>query len=309
MQLMWISDAAGDVKTLSITARKILLAVGALAFLFILIGFVLHFVGLKVAIEVRPELARSLGGVTTEAEQMRVESLYRERLASMQRALDESAQKMSQMEELKNRFMKGATPVQLRGRLDAKGGGQGGPLVPGLQKGEAENMPLTELLDRSADEFEQFQKAVAQAQKEWNHQFSWLEHLPTGMPIAGDFHIASGFGMRTDPFTRTLARHEGLDFTSHIGAPILATADGVVTRSGWEASYGNIVEVTHADGFMTRYGHISKIHVLHGQRVKRGERIADVGSTGRSTGPHLHYEIFHKGQVMNPVQLLQLKSS
>ena len=88
------------------------------------------------------------------------------------------------------------------------------------------------------------------------------------------------------------------------GTPILAAADGLVTRSGWEDTYGNIVEVTHAEGFMTRYAHISKRLVTEGQRVKRGQHIADVGSTGRSTGPHLHYEVFRHGHVMNPVQVL-----
>jgi hypothetical protein len=116
--------------------------------------------------------------------------------------------------------------------------------------------------------------------------------------------IFRGFGMRVDPFTNTLARHEGLDFTAMQGTPILATADGTVSRSGWEDTYGNIVEITHAEGFMTRYAHISTRRVTEGQRVKRGDRIAEVGSTGRSTGPHLHYEVFHQGHVINPLQVL-----
>lgn len=115
--------------------------------------------------------------------------------------------------------------------------------------------------------------------------------------------------MRNDPFTGMLARHEGLDFTASSGTPIVATADGVVTRSGWEDTYGNIVEVTHAEGFMTRYAHISKRHVTEGQHVKRGQRIADVGSTGRSTGPHLHYEVFRHGRVLNPAQVLPIGNS
>jgi murein DD-endopeptidase MepM/ murein hydrolase activator NlpD len=125
------------------------------------------------------------------------------------------------------------------------------------------------------------------------------------MPLMpGGFKLSSGFGMRNDPFTGTIGRHDGLDFTSNIGAPILATADGVVSRSGWDGTYGNLVEITHAEGFMTRYAHISTLLVKEGQRVKRGDRIAEVGSTGRSTGPHLHYEVFHQGRVINPLQVL-----
>jgi murein DD-endopeptidase MepM/ murein hydrolase activator NlpD len=145
--------------------------------------------------------------------------------------------------------------------------------------------------------------------KDWDRQLLWLQTLPTGVPIAGDFKVTSGFGMRNDPFTGTLARHEGLDFTAVSGTPILATADGTVTRSGWEDTYGNIVEVTHAEGFMTRYAHISKRHVTEGQPVKRGQKIAAVGSTGRSTGPHLHYEVFRYGRVLNPIQVLPLGNS
>ena len=100
-----------------------------------------------------------------------------------------------------------------------------------------------------------------------------------------------------------------LRLTASTGTPILAAADGVVTRSGWEDTYGNIVEVSHAEGFVTRYAHISRRHVVEGDRVKRGERIAEVGSTGRSTGPHLHYEVFRYGRVLNPVQVLPLNNS
>jgi YD repeat-containing protein len=89
----------------------------------------------------------------------------------------------------------------------------------------------------------------------------------------------------------------------------LSAADGVVTRSGWEDTYGNIVEVTHAEGFVTRYAHISKRLVTEGQKVKRGQRIAEVGNTGRSTGPHLHYEVFRFGRVLDPAQVVTFNNS
>lgn len=309
MQLMWISSPAGDVQTLSITKRKIALVVGVLGLVLIFTGFLLHLAGLKIAIAVRPEIARTLGGVTTEAEQLRMESIYRDRLAAMQRTLNASNQKIAQLEQMKNRLMKIATPAVLHAKFDAKNGGQGGPLIIVARNPVSEDRALIDSLDQTLDEFGHFQNDLTRIHDEWNEQLRWVESLPTGIPITGNFQVASGFGMRFDPFTRALARHEGIDFTAETGTAILAAGDGIVTRSGWEGSYGNIVEITHADGFLTRYGHISKRHVVEGQRIKRGTHIADVGSTGRSTGPHLHFEVLYRGRPLNPHQVLPLKGS
>ena len=309
MQLMWVSGPTGHVRTISITARKVLIGTCAVAFALVATGFLLYLIGFKIAIEVRPELARSLGGVTTEAEQQRMESVYRERLAKLQGMLDATAQDIRQLQALKNRFMDIATPAAMREKRSSSEDGKGGPLLPTNHPGHNPNQPLANSLDDAAQEFGQFQKVVGSMRQDWNRQLNWLQTLPTGVPISGDFKVTSGFGMRNDPFTGMLARHEGLDFTASSGTPIIATADGVVTRSGWEDTYGNIVEVTHAEGFMTRYAHISKRLVAEGQPVKRGQRIAEVGSTGRSTGPHLHYEIFRHGRVLNPAQVLPISNS
>ncbi len=309
MQLMWVSGPTGHVRTISITARKVLIGTCAVAFALVATGFLLYLIGFKIAIEVRPELARSLGGVTTEAEQQRMESVYRERLAKLQGMLDSTAQDIRQLQALKNRFMDIATPAAMREKRSGNEDGKGGPLLPTSHSGVDLNQPLASSFDDAAQEFAQFQKVVGNLRQDWNRQLNWLQTLPTGIPISGDFRVTSGFGMRNDPFTGMLARHEGLDFTAASGTSIVATADGVVTRSGWEDTYGNIVEVTHAEGFMTRYAHISKRHVAEGQQVKRGQRIAEVGSTGRSTGPHLHYEVFRHGRVLNPAQVLPIGNS
>lgn len=309
MQLMWVSGPTGHVRTISITARKVLIGTCAMAFALVATGFLLYLVGFKIAIEVRPELARSLGGVTTEAEQQRMESVYRERLAKLQGMLDATAQDIRQLQTLKNRFMEIATPAPMREKRSSIEDGKGGPLLMTNHPGNDHNQPLASTLDEAAQEFGQFQKIIGSMRQDWDRQLTWLQTLPTGVPISGDFRVTSGFGMRNDPFTGVLARHEGLDFTAASGTPIIATADGVVTRSGFEETYGNIVEVTHAEGFTTRYAHISKRHVTEGQQVKRGQRIAEVGSTGRSTGPHLHYEVFRHGRILNPVQVLPISNS
>lgn len=305
MQLMWVSGPTGNVKTISITARKVIMAAGALSLGLVVAGCLLYLIGFKIAIEVSPELARSLGGVTTEAEQQRMESVYRERLARLQGALNATAQEIRQLQQLKNRFMELATPASLREKGNVKEDGKGGPLLPGSHDGAADQ-PLMNTMDGAMHDIGEFGKVVTHLRDDWSKQLVWLETLPTGVPIGGDFRVTSGWGMRIDPFTGQLARHEGLDFTAASGTAILAAADGVVTRSGWEGTYGNIVEVTHAEGFMTRYAHISQRRVTEGQKVRRGQHIADVGSTGRSTGPHLHYEVFRHGHVLNPAQVLPL---
>ncbi len=309
MQLMWLSGPTGDVRTLSITTRKVLIGSCVLAFSLLAMGFLLHLIGFKLAIELRPELARSLGGVTTQAEQQRMESTYRQQLLKLQDLLDATTQDIRQLQQMKNRFMDIATPASLRDKSGTKENGKGGPLIPEIRKGDDSQQPLPQALDEAMQELQQLQQVVGRMRADWGTQLAWLQTLPTGMPISGEFHITSGFGMRNDPFTGMLARHEGLDFTAATGTPIIAAASGTVTRSGWEDSYGNIVEIVHAEGFMTRYAHLSKRYVQEGQQVARGQRIADVGSTGRSTGPHLHYEIFRHGRVLNPMHVLPLGNS
>lgn len=309
MQLMWVSGPTGDVRTISITARKVLVGTAALAFSLVAMGFLLYLVGFKIAVEVRPELARSLGGVTTHAEQQRMESVYRAQLSKLQGMLDATAQDIRQLQLLKNRFMEIATPISMRDKNASKEDGKGGPLLSGSRDSSVPPASLEQAIDEAADDFRQLGSVVGQLRTDWSKQLAWLQTLPTGAPVQGDFRVTSGFGMRNDPFTGTLARHEGLDFTAAAGTPVIAAAGGVVTRSGWEDSYGNIIEVTHAEGFVTRYAHLSKRYVVQGQAVDRGQRIADVGSTGRSTGPHLHYEVFRNGRIVNPVHVLPLGES
>ncbi len=116
---------------------------------------------------------------------------------------------------------------------------------------------------------------------------------------------SSGYGVRSDPFRGTAAFHAGVDMPGPVGTAIYATADGIVGRAGWASGYGNLVELQHGQGIATRYGHLSSILVQPGQRVQRGQLIARMGSTGRSTGSHLHYEVRLEGHAVNPVPFLQ----
>nr|WP_315263161.1 M23 family metallopeptidase [uncultured Limnohabitans sp.] len=308
MQLMWVSGPTASVRTISITAKKVLLGVCASAFVLVTLGVLLHFVGFRIAVEMSPGLARSMGGVTTEAEQQKVEAVYRERLDNLRQTMSTTVQEIRQLEALKNRFMEVATPVNLRDKYSKKDDARGGPWLPP----RFQSSPSRDLSDDFAsalDEFVQTEAAVKNLSQNWSSQLSWLYALPTGIPMGKDFRVTSGFGIRNDPFTGQLAMHEGLDFVAEVGSPILATAAGTVTRSGWDASYGNVVEITHVEGFTTRYAHLSKRTVEVGQKVQRGDTIAQLGSTGRSTGPHLHYEVMRHDRVLNPTQMLQQTTS
>lgn len=128
--------------------------------------------------------------------------------------------------------------------------------------------------------------------------------IPSIQPIA-KFTFTSAYGVRSDPFQGSAAMHAGIDLASPTGTPIYATADGVVDRAEWFGGYGNMVEIDHGKGVATRYGHMSRIAAHPGERVKRGELIGYVGSTGRSTGSHLHYEVRIDGRAVNPVPFLQ----
>lgn len=130
-----------------------------------------------------------------------------------------------------------------------------------------------------------------------------LAHIPAIQPLSSKYlkTMASGYGYRTDPIYGTSKFHEGMDFSADIGTPVYATGDGVVKNAGWESGYGNSIVIDHGYNYITRFAHLSKIQVKAGQTVKRGDLIGAVGNTGKSTGPHLHYEVRFKGQPQNPV--------
>jgi murein DD-endopeptidase MepM/ murein hydrolase activator NlpD len=129
--------------------------------------------------------------------------------------------------------------------------------------------------------------------------------VPVRKPVLGEIDTTSGFGMRIDPFIRGPAMHTGLDFRGQQGDPIRATASGTVTQAGWNGGYGKMVEIDHGNGLSTRYGHLSEIAVAVGQTVRIGQAVGRLGSTGRSTGPHLHYETRVDGEAVDPQKFLR----
>jgi murein DD-endopeptidase MepM/ murein hydrolase activator NlpD len=132
-----------------------------------------------------------------------------------------------------------------------------------------------------------------------------LATVPVRKPVQGEIDTTSGFGMRTDPFLRIPAMHTGIDFRGEAGDPIRATAAGTVTHTGWSGGYGKMVEIDHGNGLSTRYGHLTSIDVEVGQPVRIGQVVGRMGSTGRSTGPHLHYETRIDGEAVDPQRFLR----
>jgi murein DD-endopeptidase MepM/ murein hydrolase activator NlpD len=172
-------------------------------------------------------------------------------------------------------------------------GGMGGPYVPLKAPRSGANA-----FDRQI-----YRINVARAQID---QYTrTLINVPVRKPIVGEVDMSSPFGMRMDPFLGGPAIHTGIDLRGDTGDPVRVTANGRVTRAGWAGGYGNMVEVDHGNGLSTRYGHMSKIEVKVGDRVKIGQTIGRIGSTGRSTGPHLHYETRIDDKPVNPQKFLR----
>ncbi|MGE5241652.1 MAG: peptidoglycan DD-metalloendopeptidase family protein [Bacteroidota bacterium] len=198
--------------------------------------------------------------------------------------------------------MAGLDPREFNFSADAAMGG------PERSVGSSNSSEVTASLDTLAQQVERQQERLSALENLLLDRKLSAAVTPSGWPVDGGW-ISSGFGARADPFNGHQAMHEGVDIASRMGSPVLAVADGVVTHSGEKAGYGLLVEITHESGLITRYGHTSATLVKVGDRVKKGQEIALVGSSGRSTGPHLHFEVVRNGSPVNPMRYLQQASA
>lgn len=178
-----------------------------------------------------------------------------------------------------------------------------GPLdAPSRKEGESVEVALDgelhEKLDALEDEAARSERSLADLERYFEDQKSLLASTPAIWPARG--WVTSDFGGRLDPYTAKRRMHQGMDIANRHGYPIKATADGVVVFAGTEGGYGKVLVLDHGFGVKTRYGHLSSMHAKVGEKVKRGQIIAAMGNTGRSTGPHLHYEVRVNGIPENP---------
>jgi len=257
-------------------------------------------------------MSGALGQTARERDEMsKMAEVAREDAAAIQRAKDEMALRNDaifarleeavtvSMEPLDKMFRAaGMSPDSLLDQVRKGYSGQGGPLMPivstkggALSEDEARANTVLQGLDR----MNMYRLAAVKA--------------PFANPIpSGNYRFTSGFGTRNDPFGRGTRRHEGLDFAGAYGTPLYATADGVVIKAGWGNGYGRMVQIRHDFGIETLYGHMSEIRVSVGQKVSRGDRIGDMGNSGRSTGTHLHYEVHVGGRPVNPMTFIKAAS-
>ena len=187
--------------------------------------------------------------------------------------------------------------------------GMGGPSPSDVReklKAEKDETGLVQQMrtdvERLKSEAVSREDSLAELEKLLENKKEMLVHTPSIWPVQG--WVTSGFGFRTNPFTGLNQMHEGLDISNRLGTPVVATGDGIVSATGKDFSYGNVVVVSHGFGIITRYNHLSKILVNAGQKVRRGDKIAEVGTTGKSTGPHLHYEVKVNGIPVNPARYI-----
>lgn len=173
--------------------------------------------------------------------------------------------------------------------------GQGGPLTP-ISVSTSGGVLMPEEIRANA---------ILETLDQMNLYRIAADQLPLAMPVKDSFRWTSGFGYRRDPKGAGTRMHSGTDMAGAYGTPIYVTADGVVTFSGWHAGYGRHIKIQHANGIMTTYSHMSQLRVDVGQRVSRGDRIGDMGNSGRSTGTHLHYEVRIGGTPVNPMTFIK----
>ncbi len=224
----------------------------------------------------------------------RREHEYRRTVAENVRLKSTSAQLIRRLEGISKKFadfeLRTSRLAIVAGLSEGGRGGVGGPRTAGPE--------ALDLSDRSAA----LGSKLAALESQFARRSDIASSTPTVAPVRGLFN--SGFGSRKDPFTGEGAFHLGLDISTRRHEPVLATAAGVVIKSGWSGDYGKAVEIAHPTGYTTVYGHLDAILVAEGQRVRRGERVGVVGSTGRSTGPHLHYEVRRGDRAVNPLEYI-----
>ncbi len=301
MQLLITQGRLARHRVVHLSRTQILLAgAGILSLLLLFSGTVYHFVFLKAAREGWPVVSQMVRWVVRDEIAQR-DRFMRENLDAMAAKVGELQAKLVQLESVSERVsgLAGVKPEELKPLQRGSDGGRGGPFVPVTRASQRQlDLALQELdqaADQSIDVFTLIESRLFESRL-------LALTVPSTRPVDGP--VGSGFGFRTDPFNGRAALHTGLDFPAETGTPIVAAAGGVVASVEWQSQYGHMIEVDHGNGLSTRYAHLSKALVKPGDIVRRGQAIAQVGTSGRSTGPHLHFEVLVAGVPQNPARFL-----
>ena len=255
-----------------------------------------HWVFLKGAREGWPVVG-SLVRLVVKDEFAQRDRYLRENIEVLAKKLGEMQAKVSQLESLGARVsgLAGLNPADIKLKP-----GQGGLLIDGRDLTLQELNASLDALDRQTTEKT---NAMSSLESRLFEQKIKKMMIPTEAPVH-DGNLGSGFGWRIDPFTGRLAMHTGLDFPAEVGTPIYSAAGGVVITQEFHYQYGNMIEIDHGNNLVTRYAHASKVFVKKGDLIKRGQKIAEVGTSGRSTGSHLHFEVLVQGVQQDPQKFL-----
>nr|WP_231402870.1 M23 family metallopeptidase [Caenimonas aquaedulcis] len=284
-------------RAVHLSGTKLVVAFVGLSFsLMLLAAGLYHWVFLKGAREGWPVIGTLVKLVVKDEFEQR-DRFMRENLDAMARKLGEMQAKMVQLESLGERVsgLAGVNPADIKVPP-----GRGGALVGGRPL-SMEELQAT-LADLDALTVERTDLLTVIESRLLDQKLRTMM-LPTQQPVKAG-HLGSAFGWRIDPFTGRSALHTGLDFQAEPGTSILAAAGGVVVTQEVHPAYGNMVEIDHGNNLITRYAHASRVWVKVGDVIKRGQRIAEVGTTGRSTGPHLHFEVLVQGVPQDPHRFL-----
>lgn len=306
MQIILVSRARKLPKTLDLADRRLRWKLLSLLS-FAVIGCM--GAGMALAMFVSSPRDRALTEIQTLQQQIQQQNAQ---LASVrqdaQRGMDALAVKLGQLQAQSTRLDALGQRLAEVGKLDeSEFDFSRAPALGGVEDVSSSAYALPSSLDSSigalASEFDRQQAQLSALQSLLMDARIDSNLKPTGMPVPG--YISSYFGVRADPFDGRSARHTGIDIATPYGTPVHTVAEGMVTFTGVRNGYGNVVEIDHGNGYMTRYAHNSALTVSPGQHVQVGDVIAKAGSTGRSTGSHVHFEVWYDGRVVNPLAFVR----
>lgn len=302
MNVILVSSNLVKARTLTLTGVHLALLAGTLFLIIVVLALGLNYVSLRYADKIDSPSLRSLVLNVQQEERQKNQSYLRDSLNAMAVRMGQMQAQLLRLDSLGERLaeLSGIKPQEF---LFNQTLGQGGALstLPAQDISFDEfNSKMNELsltLDDRTDKLGALDAFLLQDRLK-------KKTLPTLAPVEARW-FTSGFGLRIDPFTGKNAFHEGVDFIAEIGTPVMAAAGGVVVYSDYHPEYGNMIDIDHGNDLVSRYAHAAKRLVKLGQVVLRGQKIAEVGSTGRSTGPHLHFEVRHRGLPQNPTRFLK----
>ena len=311
MQVIITHGGTSRTRVLQLSRRRIGAALLALvAALMLASGAIYHFIFLKAAREGWP-IVSALVKLVVRDEIAQRDRFMRDNLDAMAQRVGEMQAKLIRLEAVGERVsgMAGVKVNDFKPLSQTAAGGRGGPFVPFVPFA-----PFVSAEQPSLDELSSWMTRLDESTEQHMDLFTLVESrllesrlkalmIPNSRPVDGP--VGSGFGFRLDPISGRAALHSGLDFPGEVGTSIQAAAGGLVVASEWHAAYGHVIEIDHGNGLVTRYAHCSKVLVEAGALVKRGQRIAEVGNSGRSTGPHLHFEVLLDGAPQDPARFLE----